>query len=96
MDVAAFELAQRAAVECGLAVGPSLYSPQNFGSWFVTVKTSPRRRLVWDGKEEWYVIEEESEEMFNGLAVWRELWVEKAPTHAKTAVAIDILCGRSQ
>src|SRR6266511_2864645 len=32
------------------------YTGEAFGSWLVTLRTSPRLRIIWDGKDEWAII----------------------------------------
>ncbi len=75
----------------GMAVSQQEYSERDFGSWFVVTSTRPARRLVWDGKERWYTVEEETDAQFNGLPVWRELWIARNPTTQSLETAVNAL-----
>jgi len=55
-------------------VEESGYRNEVFGSWWLTVKSSPPIRLVWDGKEGWLVVQRQTDRMFNGMPVWEDLW----------------------
>ena len=45
-----------------------------FGSWYVTARTEPPIRIIWDGKDHRFGIERWTPRVFNGLAVWEDLW----------------------
>ena len=75
----------------GVGISMQEYSEQTFGSWFVVTSTSPARRLVWEGKERWYVVEEETTQHFNGLPVWHELWISRGSKVRSLDAALDAL-----
>lgn len=75
----------------GIGISAQEYSEQAFGSWFVVASTSPVRRVVWDGKERWYVVEEKTTQQFNGLPVWRELWISRTPASGTVDLAVGAL-----
>ena len=75
----------------GLEISESEYSPKTFGSWYIAVQTKPRRRLIWDGKEQWYTVEEETAERFNGRSVWRPLWTQRSPARRDLDTGIKYL-----
>jgi hypothetical protein len=52
---------QQRLQDAGLAIDEAEYWQTLFGSWHVTVKTNPRRRVMWDGKEGWLLLQEETE-----------------------------------
>ena len=66
-----FEAAQ-AQVGARAPVREASYSDRSFGSWYVTVDSRPPRRIVWDGKECWLLVEQETADLFNGLRLWKE------------------------
>jgi len=42
----------------GFEILNKVYHPEAFGSWYITVAAKEgRRRLIWDGKEAWFVID---------------------------------------
>ena len=59
----------------GFTVGESSYDPKAFGSWYVCVVRQPRLRIVWDGKDGWAIVQQETSERFQGMTVWEDLWV---------------------
>ncbi len=91
MDSMTFEHTLKTIEAAGLVISESEYSEKSFGSWFITVLTTPRRRFVWDGKERWYVVEEETEKNFHGIPVWKELWIDRSPTSKSTQIGIEHL-----
>ena len=63
----------------------------------MAIATSPERRLVWDGKERWLVIESRTLETHGGLALWKDLWIKRAAAEEDIAGAIQrLLEGLSQ
>jgi hypothetical protein len=46
-----------------------------FGSWLVAIEHSPRLRVVWDGKDGWAVIQLQTDELFAGRPVWKDIWI---------------------
>jgi|GEM_PF-5466092 hypothetical protein len=69
------------------------YNEQAFGSWHITLNTSPRRRLVWDGKEHWLVVEEEISKTFSGLNKWKDIWIDRHPRNDSVQIGIKLLSG---
>jgi hypothetical protein len=92
MNHAEYQRATQLLVERGIHVQSLEYSERSFGSWYLVASTQPPRRLVWDGKEKWLVVEEETEERFNGLPVWRELWLERNTKPQSIELAVTVLC----
>jgi len=82
-------------IAAGAEIAACEYSPQSFGSWHVTVLSVPRRRLLWDGKERWYVVEQETSEQWNGMPKWSALWIDRNPNAQAAVVAIQMLCAGS-
>jgi len=64
------ELLQRS----DFAIDGSHYSENSFGSWWIAVTRTPRLRIVWDGKDGWVYIQRETDEVFQAVRVWRDLW----------------------
>jgi len=52
-------------------------SDQAFGSWVVTLRMSPRVRVVWDGKDQRTLIEAElfDARLPAGASIWRDIWI---------------------
>ena len=54
----------------GYAVEASLDSPESFGSWYKDYLRSDRRvRLIWDGRDQWFVLQ--------GGSTWRDLAIKR-------------------
>jgi hypothetical protein len=56
-------------------VDSSRYADQSFGSYYVVVSGSPRRRIVWDGKERYLIVQVETGRESEGNATWRRIWI---------------------
>lgn len=50
-----FELALNSVTAAGVKISESLHSDKSFGSWHIAVKSKPKRRLIWDGKDAFLV-----------------------------------------
>jgi hypothetical protein len=94
MNVTEFQRAVALLRERGESIRSQEYREREFGSWYVVVSVKPARRLVWDGKDGWYVVEEETSERFNGLPVWRDLWIDRHPKIQSLEKAVDALLSR--
>ena len=90
MDQRTFESA-RTTIAARAQVLAAEFRESAFGSWFVTIAGSPERRLAWDGKERWLVIEALTSETRDGLAVWKDLWLKHAASDDDMFEAIDRL-----
>jgi hypothetical protein len=75
----------------GFVITESICSPESFGSWSVTVSSAPPRRVVWDGKDGCLVVQVETEQLFQGRPVWRDLWVAKEPAEQTCQAALEAL-----
>ena len=73
MKVETFEIVKAKIIENGFTIVDSNYSDGAFGSWYVTINSTPCRRVVWDGKESWLLVEQETDREFNGSKVWDSL-----------------------
>ena len=94
MNQVEYQRATKLLVERGMSVQSQEYSERTFGSWYLVASTQPPRRLVWDGKEQWLLVEEESTERFNGLPVWRELWLKRNADPKNIDLALNVLCSK--
>lgn len=94
MNRTAYQRASQLVAQRGQRVQSQEYSEQSFGSWYLVASMQPPRRLVWDGKERWLVVEEETGERLNGLPVWRELWLERNPQTQSVEQAVTALCSK--
>src|SRR6266498_4007807 len=57
------------------------YTGEAFGSWLVTLRTSPRLRIILDGKDDWAIIAAELSSLPRprGYSEWRDFWIGKRP-----------------
>ena len=94
MDQAEYHRATQLLVERGVSLQSHEYNERSFGSWCLVASTQPPRRIVWDGKEQWLVVEEETAEQFNGLPVWRELWLKRNANPKNIEQALSVLCSK--
>ena len=94
MDRNQYQRALELLTHRGVGVQSQEYSERSFGSWYVVASIQPARRLVWDGKERWLIVEEEAAERFNGLPVWNELWIERSPHTQSVEQALNALCSK--
>jgi hypothetical protein len=60
----------------GFVVLSTEYRADVFGSWHIDVETVPTLRVIWDGQEGLLIVQVETREVFNGLRVWSDLWIE--------------------
>ncbi len=74
MNEETFETVKGHIQKAGLSISEAEYHPQTFGSWYIIVSSEPNYRMVWDGKQQWLVVERQTKEIFNGLPVWDEVW----------------------
>jgi len=58
------------------------FHESSFGSWYITIEAKPDCRLVYDGKENWLLVEQKTDKIFNGIPVWSEVWIAHEPTEA--------------
>jgi len=87
MNREAFELVKSKVIAEHITIKDAAYHQSSFGSWYITIKTDPDFRLVYDGKENWLLVEQETEEIFNGMSIWSEVWIARDPTD------MDLLTG---
>jgi hypothetical protein len=92
MSRAEFEFAI-ARVSARAALRESEFTESFGGSWFIAIASEPTRRLVWDGKESWLVVEEETLELFNGYPKWKDPWTKRGATRRDLATAVERLLG---
>ena len=92
MDKQAFKRAQELLVAAGLKIDEAGYDPSTFGSWLVAVHAMPRHRLVWDGKDGWFIVQRETSRMLNGLRVWKDLWIASEEKDLVVELAVNQLC----
>lgn len=83
-----FDEAKQLLEQRGFAVCDSSYDPTAFGSWFVYVDGSPRFGIVWDGKDQWLIVRQETEQSFGKARVWDDLWVGRDPSDHVVSTAV--------
>lgn len=79
------------AVRERVGVLESDYSEQSFGSWNITVSTGPVRRLVWDGKESWLIVQKQISLVTTGPPSWEDSWVKRGASSQNLAEAVERL-----
>ena len=78
----------------GLSVEDAQCSPESFGSWYITVATTPRRRIVWDGKDGWLYVQQQEEELRSsgsssaGTETWDDLWIARDQADQTPEIAV--------
>lgn len=79
--------ARKKLTDSGLKVLIAKYHSATFGSFYIELKASPDCRLVWDGKDAWFVVQEKTNELFNGIPVWNDIWVGEKNTESDFAIS---------
>jgi len=92
MNKETFDHVLKELADSNFRVEISEYHERAFGSWHITLMTAPKRRLVWDGKERWYVVEEETAEQFNGMNKWKDIWTDRHPKKDSVQYGVKFLC----
>ena len=95
MNRSDFETMQRLLRDHGFVIGETQYSRESFGSWWVGVTTVPRQRVLWDGKDGWLIVQEETNERFQDSFMWRDVWVAKESTGQSCEAALEQLRRRT-
>jgi hypothetical protein len=67
------------------------YSPESFGSWVVTAATSPIRRLVWDGKESWLIVQKTISLDGSSAVVWEDSWIKRSAGPENLSEAVEAI-----
>jgi hypothetical protein len=91
MNQSDFQRLQQLLSVNGFPILEANYSRDSFGSWHVTLSTTPRRRVIWDGKDGWLILQEKTEERFGDDFVWRDLWIERTPADQTCEPAVEAL-----
>jgi hypothetical protein len=91
---AGFRSVQDLLLKHHLSISEASYQRRSFGSWFVQVTTRPPLRIVWDGKEGWLILQEETEQVFRDMRVWKTLWEARSQTQQTAKEAVDSLLSR--
>jgi hypothetical protein len=93
MNKETFDHVLKKVTDANFQVEVSEYREKVFGSWHITLMTVPKRRLVWDGKERWCAVVEETTEKFNGMNGWKDIWIDRHPRNDTIQTGIKFLCG---
>ena len=91
MNGANFDELRVAIMQNGFGVEEVVRHPEHFDSWHVTIAAAPRLRIVWDGREGWLIVQQETTEIFNGSIVWRDLWIAKTASQKTPERVIQVL-----
>jgi hypothetical protein len=93
MDRSDFDLTQRLLMDRGLVIEEATYKCEVFGSWWVTVRSNPPFRILWDGRDGWLYVQRRSEHQDNpwGLTDWDDMWIEREQDGQTPQAAIERL-----
>lgn len=80
------------AIRARVAVLDATYAPESFGSWVVTAATSPIRRLVWDGKESWLIVQKTIALNEADAVVWEDSWIRRSAGPESLCEAVEVMC----
>ena len=73
-SMAPFEQAKQFFARRGVEVRDASGDGEAFGSWKMDLPSTPPIRLIWDGKDQWFVIERRTARTVDGQPVWDTLW----------------------
>lgn len=69
-----FEKVRDLTIEAGLSVANAEYSDDLAGSWWVVVHLNDSYlRIVWNNRDRWAVVQNMTNEIFGGQAVWNDI-----------------------
>jgi hypothetical protein len=91
---AGYEETYKLVAERGFAVDEAQpYSGEHFGSWLIVVSTTPRLRIIWDGKDAWVSIQTElvGRPRPPGYSEWEDLWIGKRPEDTTPSECVKAL-----
>lgn len=94
MDRSVFQAILILIKAAALEVEDALYENGVTDHWCIAVNTTPRRRVVWDGKERRFYVQQETARMLGGKTEWDDIAVASAPEHLSAEWAIGRLRGR--
>jgi hypothetical protein len=77
--------------DTGFAIVKAAYWRESFGSWYVIVSSTPRRRVIWDGRDGWLILQEETEERFRYEFVWHDAWIGRTSVDQTCEAALEAL-----
>ena len=86
-----FNECRQALRDNGMQIVGAEYHIGCFGSWHITVDTQPYRRIIWDGKESTWSIQQETKKSFAGMKVWSDLCVIDQAKHLPMTSVLEIL-----
>lgn len=90
-DKNTFEFAKTLCTDINLIITDAVYSDNSFGSWYLEFDSNPVYRIVSDTKENWLVIEEKTDRLFNGEYVWNERWIKRNPKEEDLRIGVNYL-----
>lgn len=91
MTGADFEAVKDLLSQQGQVIDKARYESRSFGSWTVQVSARPPLRLVWDGKEQWLMVQQETDEVRAGVRVWKTLWSAESQSKRNPEDAVAAL-----
>ena len=76
MNEESFEFTKQELLAANLKIVEAEYSPESFGGWHIVIRSKPDIRILWDGKEQWLVVEEKTKRKDHwDFFVWKGLWI---------------------
>ena len=91
MDKSSYETVLANLPERGFKVLDAEYQKAAFGSWIVDIGSTPRLRIVWDGKDGWLYIQRMTNQKFWNMPVWEDLWIAREVQEQTTEMCITKL-----
>jgi hypothetical protein len=89
MDQNAFEITRQLLQEAGFVIDETDFDCEDFGSWFVCVRSNPRFRIVWDGRDGLLLVQRETSKNRSGLRVWEDTWAGRCTGNQSPKIAVD-------
>jgi hypothetical protein len=91
MNQIRFNEYRQAIHDDGMQIVDAEYHTACFGSWHIAVNTQPHRRIVWDGKESIWSIQQETKKPFAGMEFWTDLCVIDQAKELPITSVLEIL-----
>ncbi|MFI5042955.1 MAG: hypothetical protein ACHQNA_14110 [Acidimicrobiales bacterium] len=85
----AFEAIVARLTAHGLEVGHASFTPEVFGSWRVEVSGRRSLRVVWDGRDEWLIIQQEAAARLDETPTWDDVWIARNPEDQSAERAVQ-------
>ena len=68
-------------ISSGVSISECRFDEKAFGCWYIYIESTPRKGIVWDGKDRQVIFCIETDKFFNESIQWEDKWVEKNPEY---------------